>query len=221
MNSITGFDLSCTDRLLSTTRSVRKRLDLSRQVEQSVLLDCVRVAQQAPSGGNRQGWRWLFVTEPAKKRELAGIYREVAQKYFDAARAARPENDLSGRALIDSGTFLVEQMEHVPVLAIACIDRPPPQAAWFDYATVFASILPSVWSFQLALRSRGLGSCLTTFHLLRESEVAKLLQIPDSLAQVALLPVAYTTGSDFRPADRPPAQSIVSWNGWSQGASPT
>jgi nitroreductase len=217
MNSTVGFDLTCTDRLLSTTRSVRKRLDFSRPVEPTVLLDCVRLAQQAPSGGNRQGWRWLFVTDPEKKRALATIYRDAAQGYFDVARASRPKEDVNAHALIDSGAYLVEHLQDMPVLAIACVDRPVGNYGWFELATVFASILPSVWSFQLALRSRGLGSCITTFHLLRESQAAELLHIPGSLTQVALLPVAYTKGLDFKAADRQPPESIVSWNEWSDG----
>jgi nitroreductase len=217
MDSVAGFDLTCTDRLLSTTRSVRKRLDFSRPVQPGVLLDCVRLAQQAPSGGNRQGWRWVFVTEPEIKRQLAKIYRDAAGSYFDAARASRAPGDIGAHVLIDSGAYLFEHLEDAPVLAIACIDRPASASGWFDLTTAFASILPAVWSFQLALRSRGLGSCLTTFHLLRESEAAELLQIPDRLIQVAMLPVAYTKGLGFRPASRPPPESIVCWNGWSEG----
>lgn len=217
MDSVAGFDLTSTDRLLSTTRSVRKRLDFSRPVEPSVLLDCVRLAQQAPSGGNRQGWRWVFVTEPEMKRQLAKIYRDAAGSYFDVARASLASEDTGAQVMIDSGTYLLEHLENTPVLAVACIDRPPSDSQWFDVATVLASILSAVWSFQLALRSRGLGSCLTTFHLLRESEAAELLQIPDHLTQVAMLPVAYTKGLDFKPADRTPPESIVCWNAWSEG----
>lgn len=217
MDSVAGFDLTHTDRLLSTTRSVRKRLDFSRPVEPGVLLDCVRLAQQAPSGGNRQGWRWVFVTEPEIKRQLAKIYRDAAGSYFDVARASLPSGDISAQVLIDSGAYLLEHLEQAPVLVIACIDRPPSDSGWFDLTTALASILPAVWSFQLALRSRGLGSCLTTFHLLREPEAAELLQIPDHLTQVAMLPVAYTKGLGFKAADRPPPESIVCWNGWSEG----
>jgi len=207
------FDLDVTDRLLSTTRAVRRRLDLERPVERTVLLDCIRLAQQAPTASNTQRWRWLVVDDAEKRKALATLYREFAAG-LPAARAEFA-NDPQTSRVYDSAEWLGEHLHEVPVHVIPCIDEQPwgidTRAA---AAAVYGSILPAVWSFQLALRSRGLGSAFTTLHLYREQEVAKLLGIPEGFLQVALLPVAYTVGVDFKPAGRPPPESVTFWNSW-------
>jgi nitroreductase len=209
------FDLSVTDRLLSTTRAVRRRLDLARPVPRQVILDCIRLSQQAPTGSNAQTWRWLVVTEPALRKEIARIYREGGVQYLEMARARAAEGDPQTRRVYDSAFWLLDHLADVPVHAIPCvIGRPPASAPVVAHASVYGSIFPAVWSFQLALRSRGLGSVLTTLHLFREEEVAKLLQVPPDVAQVGLLPVAYTKGTDFKPAARPGPETITSWNRW-------
>jgi nitroreductase len=209
------FDLSVTDRLLSTTRAVRRRLDLARPVPRQVILDCIRLSQQAPTGSNAQTWRWLVVTEPALRKEIARIYREGGAQYLEMARARAAEGDPQTRRVYDSAFWLLDHLADVPVHAIPCvIGRPPASAPVVAHASVYGSIFPAVWSFQLALRSRGLGSVLTTLHLFREEEVAKLLQVPPDVAQVGLLPVAYTKGTDFKPAARPGPETITSWNRW-------
>lgn len=209
------FDLAETDRLLSTTRAVRKRLDLDRPVEREVLLDCIRLAQQAPTGSNSQGWRWVIVTDAAKRSALAELYRRASAGYLDDARRSLGDGRSQQTRVIDSAAYLADNLERVPVHVIPCLKgRPPsgaPAAAW---AGTMGSIFPAVWSFQLALRSRGLGSCLTSFHLAHEHEAAELLGIPDNVMQVALLPVAYTRGTDFKSAERPPVERIVHWDGW-------
>jgi nitroreductase len=216
--STAPFDLAETNRLLTTTRAVRKRFDLDRPVEPGVLLDCVRIAQQAPTGSNLQSWHWVFVTDPAAKLRLAELYRSVAAEYFPADTSA-----YQGRAsrILGSARFLAENLERVPVLAIPCIrwqlSEAPTQE---ELSAVFGSIFPAVWSFQLALRARGLGSCITTFHLRHVRESAELLGLPDDVLQVALLPIGYTSGTTFRAASRPPAETIVSWNTWSGPESP-
>ena len=207
------FDLDVTDRLLSTTRAVRRRLDLERPVEREVLLDYIRLAQQAPTASNTQRWRWLVVDDAEKRRTLAGLYRELSAG-LPAARAEFAKDPQTSR-VYDSAEWLGENLHRVPVLAIPCIDQQP----WgidtrATAAAVYGSILPAVWSFQLALRSRGLGSAFTTLHLYREEEVARVLGIPEGFLQVALLPVAYTVGTDFKPARRPPPQSVPFWNAW-------
>ncbi|HZU72138.1 MAG TPA: nitroreductase family protein [Acidimicrobiales bacterium] len=211
----TPFDLEITDALLSTTRAVRKRLDLDRPVERQVLLDCVRISQQAPTGSNTQGWRWLMVTEAGPKAALADMYRRAGGEYLkaNAASIGDQKNQLS--RVLDSASYLAENLERVPVLVIPCIQgRLPASAPAGAWAGFMGSIFPAVWSFQLALRARGLGSALTTFHLAFESQAAELLGIPADVTQVGLLPVAYTKGTDFRPADRPPPEHIVSWERW-------
>ena len=208
--SAAPFDLDVVDHLLSTTRSVRKRLDLDRPVEPEKVLECLRLAVQAPTGSNRQGWRWLVVTDPAKKAELARLYREVGEGYLKAA-AARSDGDPQTARVYESALYLVDVLPRVPIHVIPCIEgRPQPG----QEASFFGSILPAAWSFMLALRSRGLGSAWTTLHLGREREAAELLGIPDDVTQTALLPVAYYTGDDFKPAARPPVEGITYWDSW-------
>ncbi len=208
------FDLTETDRLLSTTRAVRRRLDLERPVERELLLQCISLAQQAPTASNTQSWRWLIVTDARLRAQLAGLYREIAEQALPGARK-HFANDAQTTRVYDSAEWLGQHLHEVPVLVIPCVENrfgPSPDAA--GAASLYGSIFPAIWSFQLALRSRGLGSTLTTIHLYRADEVAKLLGIPESMTQVALLPVAYTRGTDFKPARRPPPESITHWDRW-------
>jgi nitroreductase len=208
------FDLQETDRLLTTTRAVRKRLDLDKPVERDVLLDCVRISQQAPTGSNTQFWRWLIVEDAERKAAVADIYRRGSNLISEFKSQVPPDDDQTHR-VYDSAGYLFEVLHRVPALVIPCIEgRPQDPTDHCSVASVYGSILPAVWSFQLALRSRGLGSAWTTLHLMWEGEVAEILSVPDDVMQVALLPVAYTLGTDFRPAKRPPAETIVHWNTW-------
>ena len=211
------FDLAQTDALLSTTRAVRKRLDLDREVPDDVLLECLQLAVQAPTGSNRQGWRWMVVRDAEKKAGLADIYRRAGGDYLAAAAAETPTDTQSGRVM-DSANFLAQNLERVPVMVIPLIigrldealEAAPGGANITNAAAgLMGSIIPAMWSFQLALRSRGLGSCYTTLHLGLEQEAAELLGIPAHLSQAGLLPVAYTKGTDFRPANRPPVEEIT------------
>jgi nitroreductase len=197
------------DHLLTTTRAVRKRLDLSRPVPPEVIEECLRLAIQAPTGSNRQGWRWVVVTDADKRAALADLYRQGFGPYIDRARQGSEGMTRVG----ESALWLAERLEQVPVHVIPCIED---YTKGRPHAGVWASIYPAVWSFQLALRSRGLGSVLTTLHLVREREAAELLGIPDGVLQAGLLPVAYSTGDDFKPARRRPVEEITSWNGWGQ-----
>lgn len=216
-----AFDLTETDRLLTTTRAVRKRLDLDRPVERDVLLDCIRLSQQAPTGSNAQGWRWLIVTDPDKRRALAELYRKSGADYLAAgAEQAKQSGREQTARVLDSATYLAENLERVPVHVIPCLkgrlsgDTPLGMQAGF-----WGSIFPAVWSFQLALRTRGLGTVITTLHLGAEAEAAKLLGIPDDVTQCGLLPVAYTVGDEFKPVERTAAENITYWDEWKgQGA---
>jgi nitroreductase len=208
------FDLAETDRLLSTTRAVRRRLDLARPVPQALLLECVRLAQQAPTASNSQGWRWVLVDDPDLRRALAALYKKAADAYLELARRAIPASDRQTRRVYDSAFWLVDRLAEVPVHAIPCLAGRPAEGNLAG-ASFYGSIFPAVWSFQLALRSRGLGSVLTTLHLVHEREAAELLGIDYArVAQVALLPVAWTRGAEFRPAARPAPESITRWNRW-------
>ncbi len=208
------FDLSVTDRLLTTTRAVRRRLDLERPVEREIVLDCIRISQQAPTGSNSQGWGWVLVDDAEKRSSLARIYREVADASFPQARQLFAKDPQTSR-VYDSAEWLGQHLHEVPLLAIPVIEEAfGGLESSASAASMYGSILPSVWSFQLALRSRGLGSAWTTLHLYREKECAEILGLPDDIVQVALLPVAYTVGTDFKPVKRPPPESITHWNRW-------
>ncbi len=217
--TITNEQRENADWLLSTTRSVRKRLDLDRPVDPRVVLECIALAEQAPTGSNMQGWRWVVVTDPAQKAGLAECYRQGAERY--RAALARSEAAISEQTerVRDSSTYLTEVIDQVPVLVVPCLQG---RVTDVRYAPgFFGSIYPAVWSFNLALRARGLGTVLTTFHLAAEAEAGELLGIPDDVTQAGLLPVAYTKGTEFRPADRPPPQEITYWNHWGEHVPPS
>ncbi len=210
------FDLEMTDKLLSTTRSVRKRLDFDREVPTEVVMDCLELGLQAPTGSNRQGWRWLVVTDEDMRKELGRLYRKGGDDYLAQGLAqARESGAAQDARVFDSAIYLAENIERAPVHVIPCIqnflpDNPPR----FMWAGLMGSVIPAVWSFQLALRSRGLGSVYTTLHLRCEMEAAELLGVPDDFMQVALIPVAWTLGTNFRPAERRPLEEIVHVNTW-------
>jgi nitroreductase len=205
-------DIASVDELLSTTRAVRRRLDLTREVKREVILECIQLAMQAPTASNDQNWRWMVITDAGKRASIAEIYRSVAADHL--AGAARTATDAQTRRVYESAHALTGILADVPVHVIPCIERRFDGSDLLVSASAWASILPAAWSFQLALRSRGLGSVWTTLHLARERAVAELLSIPDTVTQAALFPVAYTIGTDFKPASRPPAQTLISWNTW-------
>jgi len=206
------FDLAETDRLLATTRSVRRRLDLERPVERDVVLDCIRLAVQAPTGGNAQGWRWLVIDDQETKHALGELYQRMATRYLGSYRSGQTTEQTT--RVLDSADYLATVLGRVPVLVVPCIKGRLADTSPVSAASFYGSIIPAVWSFQLALRSRGLGSCFTTLHLAHEAEARDLLGIPDDITQTALLPVAYTTGGEFSPAERGPVEHITYWNRW-------
>ena len=207
------------DELLTTTRSVRKRLDFDRDVPMELIRECLEVALQAPSGSNTQGWHWIVVTDPELKRAVADHYRRSYNAYRDSAvyqsrlqNADEPRKQVQQR-VASSSQYLADVMHEVPVLVIGAIhvgDALPEGSQ----AGLWGSLLPAAWSFQLAARARGLGSAWTTLHLVYESEVAELLGIPTNVRQGVLLPVAYSKGTDFKPAPRQPLDTVLHVNGW-------
>ncbi|WP_319436627.1 nitroreductase family protein [Mycobacterium sp. RTGN5] len=207
-------DIESIDEVLSTTRAVRRRLDLTRPVEREVIMECLRLAMQAPTASNEQNWRWLVVTDADKRAAIADIYRRAGEDYLKSAADAAAEPQM--KRVYESAYALTQTLAKVPVLVIPCIERRFDDAGLIVAASAWASIIPAGWSFMLALRARGLGSVWTTLHLAREREVAELLGIPDTVTQAALFPVAYTIGTDFKPAARPPAETFTSWNSWGQ-----
>jgi nitroreductase len=219
MGSAPQFAREEIDRLLTTTRSVRRRLDLERAVDPRVVLDCIRLAVQAPTAGNEELWRWVVVTDPLRRAELARIYRAAGLDWLRSALAEAA--DEQAERVYSSALYLADVLDRVPVHVIPCIvGRPDPGQPGMA-ADVFGSILPAAWSLMLALRSRGLGAAWTTIHLGREREAAELLGIPDDVLQVALLPVAYTLGTEFKPARRRPAEDVTFWNAWGENAAPS
>jgi nitroreductase len=211
-------DVVMVDRLLTTTRSVRKRLDLTRPVEVEVIERCIEIACQAPTGSNAQGWHFVVITDSEVRSRIAALYRRGAELLFQTyADNPLPSGDLRARQfprMAESGLHLYEHLHEVPVLIVPCVEGRPESAGLVWQATLYGSVFPAVWSLMLALRARGIGSCLTTDHLFHEQEAAQILGIPDTVTQVALLPVAWFTGTDFKPAKRLPAREQTHWNRW-------
>ena len=207
-------DISAVDELLSTTRAVRKRLDLARPVDRDVILECLQLAMQAPTASNAQDWRWVVITDADKRAAIAEIYRGIGAEYL--AQAAATASDPQTRRVYENALGLTETLAKVPVHVIPCLETRFDSTNPLIAASAWASIIPAGWSFLLALRSRGLGSVWTTMHLAKEREVGELLGIPATVTQAALFPVAYTIGTDFRPAVRPPAETITFWDTWGE-----
>jgi nitroreductase len=203
------------DEVLRTTRAVRRRLDLDRPVPREVILECLQLAIQAPTASNRQDWRWLVVTDAGKRAALAELYAATGSAYL--AAAAENAADDQTRRVYESALALTHTLHRVPVHVIPCIEQRLDGAPTIMTASAYGSIMPATWSFLLALRARGLGSVWTTLHLAREAEAAELLGIPSGVTQVALLPVAYTIGTDFKPARRGPVEEVTYWDSWGTG----
>jgi nitroreductase len=193
---------------------VRRRLDLDRPVPRAVVLECLRLAIHAPSASNDQDWRWVVVTDPDKRAALAELYRASCADYLAGAAERTTEPQMA--RVYRSALALTETLHRVPVHVIPCIERRFDGAPNVVLASAYASIVPAAWSFLLALRSRGLGSVWTTLHLAREAEAADVLGLPRTATQVALLPVAYTIGSDFTPAKRRPVEQVTYWDTWGE-----
>jgi nitroreductase len=212
------------DEMLTTTRSVRKRLDLARPVEPEVIRKCLELALQAPTGGNIQGWQFVVMTDQQQRKALADVYRKGWALYLEHSMQGKanlqgPASTPEGRAtlgkILRSSIYLAEHMHEVPVLVVPCIQGRPEGLSTTEQAGFWGSILPAAWSFMLAARSRGLGSSWTTVHLYYEQEAAEVLGIPyEKVTQAALIPVAYTLGTDFKPASRMPLDSVLHWDRW-------
>jgi nitroreductase len=208
------------DEVLNTTRAVRKRLDLTRPVEPEVIDECLTLALQAPSPGDIQSWHFLVVTDPAKRAALAEIYRKgAAMMYRESEKMLASVTDEQVLAklqrMASSAFYLVEHLHEVPVHVIPCIEGRAENLSAIEQASLWGSIIPATWSFMLAARSRGLGTVLTGIHLVYEREAAEILGIPyERVTQAALIPVAYTIGTDFKPAKRKPLAEVVHRDRW-------
>ncbi|MEQ8693597.1 MAG: nitroreductase family protein [Pseudomonadales bacterium] len=218
-------DLS-NDELLTTTRAVRKRLDFERPVAVETLEECLRVATQAPSGSNAQGWQFMFVMDADKRKRIGELYQQAFEIYRQMPAAIHklhmdsgdPNLTKSQTRSASSADYLAEHMGDAPVLMIPCIegrfDQPETNNLLVQSA-LFGSIIPAAWSFMLAARARGLGTAWTTLHVMHEQEIAELLGIPyERYTQIALIPIAYTLGTDFKPAYRPPVSEVMHVDSW-------
>ena len=225
-------DLNICDKLLTTTRSIRRRLDLSRPVPPELIEECLEVAVQSPSATNTQKWRFMVIRDADKRAGIARLYKQAFESYWEQADDATygttgpastpegargkppPYNGL--QRMIDSAVYLADHLHEVPVHVLFCVEDQVRDVPLFDQATAYGSILPAAWSFMLAARARGLGCCWTTVHLTHADEAARLLNIPDTVTQCVLLPVAYYTGTDFKAARRIPATQLTHWDTWGQ-----
>ena len=227
-DDIYPIDLASVDHVLKTTRSVRQRLNLGREVPREVFEEALAIALQAPTGANTQTWRFMVVTDATLRASIADYYRQGAARYVggetpltrtgvSAMREFAPDDLRSGQryGMLKSAGFLMEHLHEVPMFVIPCIEsRFEHEADVFTQASMWGSILPATWSLMLALRARRIASSWTTLHLLYEREVAGLLGIPEGYTQAALLPVAWLTGGALRPARRLPLDTVTYWDRW-------
>ncbi|MEQ8230743.1 MAG: nitroreductase family protein [Gammaproteobacteria bacterium] len=213
-------DLSV-DEVLATTRAVRKRLDFDRPVPYALIRECLELAVQSPTGSVGQFWEFVLVDDPEQRAALGDIYRRAWPVYAETPTSIynlhqgdaemQPVAERASR----SAEYLADNMGRAPWLLVPVLrgryERP--DAALL--AGLYGSILPAVWSFMLAARERALGTCWTTIHLMYEEEAADVLGIPYAeYTQVALVPVAYTRGTDFKPAPRKDLDQFIHRNRW-------
>lgn len=224
---VMDLDLASVDHVLTTTRSVRRRLDFEREVPLDLVEEALEIALQAPTGANTQTWRFMVVTDSDRKTRIADYYRQAAGAYVEGRTALSKTgvtmmreyeaDDLRQQqraALMKSGGYLMQHLQRVPVMVIPCIEGRFEQEDVFTQASMWGSILPATWSLMLALRSRRLASAWTTLHLLYEKEISELLGIPSNYTQAALLPVAWLAGGDLKPAERLPVKEVTFWDRW-------
>jgi nitroreductase len=209
------------DEVLTTTRTVRKRLDFQRPVEPEVIRECVEIALQAPSGSNRQRWHFMVVADEAKRKALGDLYKRAVEEYISSPYSAGklfaddPQRSVVQKRVESSVAYLGEHMHEAPILLIPCFAGRPDGQPASNQASPWGSIIPATWSFMLAARNRGLGTAWTTLHLEYEEEAANILGIPyKEITQVALIPVAYTIGTSFKPAPREPIEKVLHWDQW-------
>lgn len=209
--------------VVRTTRSVRRRLDFDRPVAPEVIEDCIEAAVQAPTGLNREAWRFVVVTEEAAKQQVAELYRAGFDSLTDRFRGELPADIRREDLPSEKPTYrgLAENLHRMPALILVCSEgRPDPESMPLQVA-FYGSVLPAAWSLMLALRARGLGTTWTTLLVTEEKRVAAALGIPEDVTQTILLPVAYTKGAVLRPAKRKAAHEVTFWNRWGEKAKPS
>ena len=224
---VSDIDVHSVDHVLTTTRAVRRRLDLGRPVERALIERCIDIAIQAPTALHGETWHFVVITDQSQRAAVAEIYRRAGEghrsgafpldPYLSSLRAEKPEDSrfAAQQRMFSSGAHLVGHMQDVPVLILACVEGRVETAGPGAQASLYGSIFPAVWSLMLAFRARGIGSVMTTQHIEHfEKDMASVVALPDGMTQVALLAVAYFTGSDFKPAKRAPARERTHWERW-------
>ena len=218
------------EEVMTTTRAVRRRLDFDRPVPRQILEECLEIALQAPTGGNAQDWRFVMIDDKSLKNEIGSIYRDCFDRYVaaplsadgfeaDIAKGRLASRNENTEQMLRDAAYLAKNVHRAPWLVLACASRPNPSdgVSHGTVAAVYGSVFPAVWSFNLALRSRGLGTVFTSLTLHEEQAVAKILGIPEGVTQCCLLPVAFTIGVNFNKANRRPLNEVAFWNGWDRG----
>ncbi len=226
-SDVFSIDLASVDHVLNTTRSVRLRIDLEREVPRHVIEECLEIALQAPTGANTQTWRFIVVTDPEKKAGIADAYLRGAEKYVaDGTGLSRTgvsaNREFSGddlrtsqkEGVMASASHLMEHLHEVPAMIIPCIESRFENEDVFVQASMYGSILPATWSLMMALRARRIASAWTSLHLIYEEDVRDLLGMPENVTQTALLPIGYLTGGDLHKAKRLPLSEVGYWDSW-------
>lgn len=204
------------DALLTTTRVVRRRLDLTRPVDPELVRECLTVALQAPTGGNAQHWHWLVITDADQRARIGELYRKSVEQYAGPAQVPADDQERAAQQqrIVDSTRYLGEHMAEVPVLVLPCLRVPGGALPEGNQAWLWGSLLPAAWSYMLAARARGLGTAWTTLHFAYEQEIAEILELPDDVRQGVLIPTAHALGTDFKPARRQPLDTVLHLDRW-------
>ncbi|GAA1530347.1 nitroreductase family protein [Dactylosporangium maewongense] len=230
---MTGLPFTDLNHVLTTTRSVRLRLDYDRPVPLDVIGECLQLAVQAPTGGAAEDWRWVVVGDPDRKAELARLYLDAYLEYVhkplhsaEGAESRIVRGRLGGvdehgavsartARILGGAEHLAHHIGRAPFLVIPCATRPnPAKGGPGTHSAVYGSLYPAIWQFNLALRARGLGTVITTLHLHHAAAAAELLGIPDDALQITMLPIAYTQGTDFKVAARKPVSDVAFLDRW-------
>jgi nitroreductase len=203
--------------LLTTTRSVRRRLDLTRPVDVETILECLDIALQAPNGADEEAWRWIVVVDSDRRRRIGDLYRRANKDFAASVEARASAGDPVAQRKFASSSVFWNHLEEVPVLVVACVETRPEfdPTSTYEAASAYGSVFPAVWNFQLACRLRGLGSCLMTAQLRFPDEMATILELPDNFQQAGMIAVGHLIGDTFAPARRRPRDEVTRIDAWS------
>ena len=185
-------------------------------VPEDLLLKLVDAANQAPSGSNLQGVRWIIVRDPAQKAALAALNRKAVEAYA-GAQSARPaalphQSAEKRQRMLAAVLWQAEHMAEIPALIIACHQFAAPVSR-VDAARAGGSVWPAVQNLLLAARALELGAAPTTLGLVDRDAARAILALPDDVEALCLIPVGYPVGK-FGPVTRLPVEETVHWERW-------